>query len=254
VSDALNVVDAAQRAIDVADSVRDAGCTPITVVDIGYLRDLLAEVRRLTTEADTMREWAERAAADENANAAGLERLAHNVGAALVAASLAPGESLADPPAHAIVSAVDRLRRERDEARNRESAAASVVLSLDIPEVRRLQGEVTAVRAVHALIEALRDRDARLGFAEAERDEARAALQAARVDGARAMRDSIAAILNDGGFDPWPAVKRTTNLAAWEEHRVMGLDAILDAVLVDAASDVRRLDPATVAGDLRVRE
>jgi hypothetical protein len=81
-----------------------------------------------------------------------------------------------------------------------------------------------------------------------ERDEARAALAAARIDGARGMRDSIAAILDDGGFDPWPAVKRTTNLAAWEEYRVTQLDAILDAVLVDAARDVRALDPATVGG------
>jgi hypothetical protein len=61
------------------------------------LAALVAEVRRLQAEADTMREWAERAAADENANAADLAEVTKERDTA--------------------VDAFHRCRIERDEAR-----------------------------------------------------------------------------------------------------------------------------------------
>ena len=79
-----------------------------------------ARDRAHDAERDALRARAEAAEAD-------LDALARTVGAAIVAGSLAPGESLTSPPQHAIVSTVNRLRTRAEAAEQRTEAAEAAL-------------------------------------------------------------------------------------------------------------------------------
>ena len=82
-----------------------------------------AELRRRYDDA--VGEAAEARAAQAQAD---LDALARTVGAAIVAGSLAPGESLTSPPQHAIVSTVNRLRARAEKAEAQACASAEAML------------------------------------------------------------------------------------------------------------------------------
>lgn len=71
-----------------------------------------------------------------------LDGLARCVGAALVLATLRPGESMSAPPAHAIVEAVQSLRAERDTTLARLDAATA-----ELEQVRRERNAAASIAA-----------------------------------------------------------------------------------------------------------
>lgn len=97
-------------------------------------------------ERDEAIERAEKAERD-------LDQLAREVGKALLVLTLQPGEELADPGEHAIVSAMNKMRRERDEAR--EEASRWEDSSQEYAQLKEeFEGRLSACEPI---IEAVRD-------------------------------------------------------------------------------------------------
>jgi hypothetical protein len=95
--------------------------------------------RKAEVERDAAVARAEAAEARATLAEADLDALARTVGAAIVAGSLASGESLTSPPQHAIVSTVNRLRARAEAA---EAALAAANARADHAVHRAAKAEV----------------------------------------------------------------------------------------------------------------